>query len=180
MNHQLEFLKKRINNSRISIIKSALYEYDNFSETHFVKLIPSKIVDGNEYDSILSQIIIDFENEFQGHMLCFIGESSLTQLENPEELLSFEPITHLLPFSLIMNMENIYSASFFEQYTLAFGNEKVIVPAISVHSLMPLDIEILPFCKKIDFDNIMDHAVLAESVESYSIKAGESSLSQAA
>ncbi|HSY76387.1 MAG TPA: hypothetical protein VK890_06000, partial [Bacteroidia bacterium] len=69
---QSEYIKLKLENNKIKGIESAQYEYHEYSETHFVRVVPVTIVDGDVFDNELSQIIIDFENEFPGEMLCFI------------------------------------------------------------------------------------------------------------
>lgn len=179
--NQIEFLKERINSSIINTIQSALYEYNDFSGTHFVKLVPTEIVDGKEFDLLLSQIIIDFEDNFQGEMLCFLGESSLTKLENPEELLPVLEITHLLQQILPFNFNTLFTSDILNQYTLSIGNEHIIIPSISVNHFLPIiNIGEMPFYKRFEFNDMKSISIAAEPTESYSTRLGETSLSLAA
>lgn len=82
-----EYIKSWVvNNSLLLGIISAKYEYHKFDETHFLKLIPSNIVDGDGFKNELSEFIIKFEDTFIGEMICLLSENSLTELENPIEL----------------------------------------------------------------------------------------------
>ncbi|TAL62941.1 MAG: hypothetical protein EPN85_01390 [Bacteroidetes bacterium] len=104
---QVEYLINSLQKSGISEITSALHEFHDESGVHFVKIIPTEIVDGDSYDYELSKIIIDFEDTFQGEMLCFLGETSLTQLENPVELISQKGTVKIQVGSVIYTGEQL-------------------------------------------------------------------------
>ena len=89
-----EYIQNWIKTTGLELgITSAKYEFQEFDETHFLQIIPKEIVDEDSYNVVLSEFIIEFENTFVGEMLCLIGDTSLTKLENAVELCSQAPIS---------------------------------------------------------------------------------------
>lgn len=74
------------NNKDVIAFESILYEYHTFSETHFLKISPDSILTDEQFETILSEFILEFNTQFPSEGLCLIGNDSLTQLEQPLEL----------------------------------------------------------------------------------------------
>jgi len=99
----IDFIKNWISrNNAALLIESALYEFDSYSETHFLKLTPGSLIINPDYENILSELIISFDRHFQDGGLCLINEESLTKLENTVELIQ-SGIPSIAPF--VVNFE---------------------------------------------------------------------------
>ncbi|MCU0433448.1 MAG: hypothetical protein MUC87_08350 [Bacteroidia bacterium] len=75
-------------NAGVLKISSAAYQYIDLTETHFVYISPSVILDAEENQVLLSNFLLDFSAQFPGQLLCLIDDNSVTQLDNPTQLLA--------------------------------------------------------------------------------------------
>jgi len=122
MTKQQDYIEKWILNnvSNFGII-SAQYEFQNSTETHFVKITPPYIVDGEMYNEELSEMIIGFEDTFSDEMICFLGNTSLTELENPIKLYAQQEIDFLTFFNSF-DKPFVFSPENLTKYTLSADN----------------------------------------------------------
>lgn len=68
------------------------YQYDNPSETHFIKVTPSEIYTNREFAKLDIELNESFEGLGINEELCFITSDSLIQLDAPSKILMPTPI----------------------------------------------------------------------------------------
>ena len=67
-------------------LNECYYSYDEYSNTHFIKIPSLKLFNSDEFAKLDADISLLFYNtNFEGS-LCFISEDSLTTLENCEKI----------------------------------------------------------------------------------------------
>jgi|SRR6185312_2558387 len=141
------------NNKDVIAFESILYEYHAFSETHFLKISPDSILTDEQFETILSEFILEFDTQFPSEGLCLIGCDSLTKLEQPLELIpqalpdiapiyqeskiDFSTITDMFSNSSAINLydyKTIYPSSWDINFPFNIGSIDLNLPTISPDS----------------------------------------------
>jgi transcriptional regulator with XRE-family HTH domain len=63
-----------------------LYEYDPYSNTSFILVIPEYLNNNEEFELRCGKIIMEMIDMFPGEFICFITSDSLIELKNPTKL----------------------------------------------------------------------------------------------
>ena len=93
------------------------YEFDNFSNSHFIEVLPSSEFRKNsKYSEYETNLIIDFISEFPNEDIVFVTKNDLIEIENP----SFVKKGHLFDKKPLFWNSNIWSNSSILDFNLKF------------------------------------------------------------
>jgi len=99
------------------------YQYDNPSETHFIKVTPSEVYNDKDFAELDMELNASFEELEVNEELCFITSDSLIQLDSPSRVLMPAPI---FKFSSHSNQEDFISNYRNEVIDLSHNESPVI------------------------------------------------------
>ena len=82
-----DYLKNKFKEVKVLIPSfDPSYEFDKESNTYFVFVSPSTLIDTDIFERVSFEALIEISNKFPNDNLCFINNESLISLKNPKPL----------------------------------------------------------------------------------------------
>lgn len=120
--NRLEELVIRINNIRVR------YEYDNYSLTHFIEVLPNSLYSLNqEYIEFEDRMFHEFISAFPYENICFISDDAIVKIEKPifiKEGLGYAPFSIHQDTEFRINIPGIMLGSSTHKGDIAISTER--------------------------------------------------------
>lgn len=113
------FLKEKLKKLSLSFpFISFKYEYNSYSNTHIIEVLPYKEYENNEkYLDEEAELTYEFDNAFFPESVMFVSENSLIRVNNPELVF---PVYDLININdTVINNTEVYEKISFNNYIIA-------------------------------------------------------------